>query len=818
MQFIATWHLMFPCPEHSERPASVFDVPDIALTSVNEVPNPFRAIAAIRAWGMYIQSGIEVLPMNDRIQCKMAGMTRLLGVSCALVLAGCAGFGQQTEPAKVPLYESVRHSMLRTGTDPAGDEGAGKKVALFPGNGIVVKPSKVSRTDKPGGELTLSFQGADLREVVKTVLSDILQENYIMDPRVGGTITLHTQKPVAKSALLPTLETVLRMSGAVLLKQEDGLYQVLPANMAGKGNLTPRLGGVGKPLQSGYAIQIVPLQYIGATDMAKLLEPLGVEAGAIRTDIMRNLMILSGTEPELRHMLETIEMFDVNWIAGMSVGLFTLQNVEVKTLVSELEKFFGGQNMGVLAGAIRIVPLDRINAILVVTPQAGYLDQVRAWIERLDRSGLGGSSQRLYVYPVQNGKAEYLAGLLNDALGKKSAVKAATTPTIAPGLASTEVKTAEARAVDGKAAQTGQPQPTAQVAGDGLALPQDVRVIADKDNNTLLILASAADYEKIEGALKKLDTVPRQVLIEVTIAEISLKDELAYGLEWAMKNGTRYSGQLDLGASGIAKLVPGLAYSWTSPSGDINAVLNLLATDSKLKIISSPHITVADNQSAKIEVGDQVPTITQTQAATSTTTGVISSVQYMTTGVLLNVKPRVNAGGLVTMEINQEISDASKTTSSSIDSPTISKRSAQSTVTVQSGETLVMAGLIKEQETRSSSGLPWLSEIPLIGGLFGTQKRGDDRTELIILITPKVLQSVRQATEVTESYRGRISELEGMLKNLIAAPEARWNPEGDTSTALVAGPAKLKPPGVHDVESGQGMCGNLGDSCWMRVR
>jgi general secretion pathway protein D len=294
-------------------------------------------------------------------------------------------------------------------------------------------------------------------------------------------------------------------------------------------------------------------------------------------------------------------------------------------------------------------------------------------------------------------------------------------------------------------------------------VPQDVRVIADKDNNALLILAAASDYERIESALKKLDVLPRQVLIEVTIAEVTLTDEFSMGLEWYFNNGSRIQGRLDSGSSGISQLAPGLSFSWKNSVGDVNAVLNMLDKDSRLNIISSPHITVADNQTAKIQVGDRVPTISQTQA-TNTTTGIIESVQYVETGVLLSVTPRVNAGGQVTMEINQEVSNAVETTTSSINSPTIQRRTAQSTVTVQNGETLILGGLINERKSKASDGLPYLSEIPLLGGLFGKQSYSDNRTEMIILITPRVLLNTQDAVNITSEYRKRLTGLESMLK------------------------------------------------------
>jgi len=699
--------------------------------------------------------------------------TLLQGVGAGILAAALAGCG--TAPAPMQDLENSKETALphHVPNFPVVKKDAeGDRAKIYPGTGEVVKAPTATAKQPGVGELTLSFEGADLREVVKTVLSDVLKESYIMDPRVAGTITLHTKRPIPRSAVLPTLETVLKMSGAVLLRQDDGVYQVVPGNMAGKGNLTPRLGEIGQPLPIGYSIQVVPLKFIGAADMARLLEPVTPEPGAVKLDLMRNLLILSGTEPELRHMFETIDMFDVDWLAGMSVGLFTLQNVDVKTISGDLEKVFGDKGSGPLAGALRLVPIERLNALLVVTRQPRYIDQARTWIDRLDRAGAGGGGQRLYVYQVQNGKAEPLAALLNDAFGKKGSQKSAS-PTLAPGLKPAEVKS------DAKDAPAVAPRAAVAESSEALAVPEDVRVIADKDSNALLILASAADYDKIEAALRKLDVVPRQVLIEVTIAEITLKDELSYGLEWFMKSGTRLSGQLDAGGAGIAKLAPGFSYSWISKSGDITAILNMLASDSRLEIISSPHITVADNQKASIQVGDRVPTITQTQTAT-TTNGVISSVQYLDTGVLLNVTPRVNASGMVTMEINQEISNASKTTSSTIDSPTIQRRTAQSTVTVQSGETLIMAGLIRDESNNSSDGLPGLSRLPLIGGLFGAKSNSDKRTELIVLITPRVLQTVQQASEVTGEYRRRMMGLEDMIKGL---DKSRPQPSVDSDTS-----------------------------------
>jgi general secretion pathway protein D len=503
--------------------------------------------------------------------------------------------------------------------------------------------------------------------------------------------------------------------------------------------------------------------------MAKILEPLSGDPSSVRVDPLRNLLILSGTQLQLQHMIETVGMFDVDWISGMSVGLFTLQSVDVATVSGELEKLFGDKNLGPLAGAVRVVPIERLNALLVVTPQAKFLEQARTWVERLDRPGSGGGGQRLYVYQVQNGKADNLAALLNDAFSRKGTqTKATPPPSLAPGAMPAEVKSAKPATAPDRGAEPFESLKIAYGPGSSVGVPQDVRIIADKDNNALLILATPADYESIESALRTLDMEVRQVLVEVTIAEVTLTDELTYGLEWYFNRGNGKTLLDNNSTPGLASLIPGFSYTWFSLN--YGAVLNALAKDSKLKIVSSPHITVADNQKAKIQVGDQVPILSQTQSVEGSAVGIINSVQYTETGVMLTVTPRVNAGGQVTMEINQEVSNATQTTTSTIDSPTISKRSATSTVTVRSGETIILAGLIQEQKDNANQGLPLLAKIPVIGGLFGTQKWTDNRTELIVLITPHVLINTPDAAAITAEYRKRLTGLEEMFKSVELPP------------------------------------------------
>lgn len=687
-----------------------------------------------------------------------------------LLLSGCAttaeSVGNDT-PGAVGKPD-VRAAVDKT--EQARAEAAKpEKARVFPGTGVFVKqtPTAMPPGAPEGEDIVLNFDGADIREIAKTILVDILHESYIIDPKVGGTVNIHTSRAIKRGDLLPTLETVLRMNGAALVKESDGLYRILPSANAAKGLLTPQLGNISKPLPSGFSVQLVPLKFVGVREMAKILEPFAPEAGAIRADELRNMLILAGGEKELRHLMETIDIFDVDWMSGMSVGLFTLQSIDVKTLYSEIEKLFGDKSQNPLAGVVRLVPIERLNALLVVTPQPKYLEQARLWIERLDRAG-GGGGTRLFVYPVQNGKAERLATLLGSIFSKQGGTTGKTTPapSVAPGLASAEIASGTSGSLSAPQSQKASPL-TDTTAGDTQFSSADgsIKVIADKDNNALIIMTTPDQYEKIESALRKLDVAQRQVLIEVTIAEVTLTGDMKYGVEWFFTNGPRRGGQLDIGASGIAALVPGFSYTWKDSAGSIKAVLNALAADSKLNVISSPHLMVMDNQTAKIQVGDRVPA---GDSQTVVGSNVVSTVQYLDTGVQLSVTPRINASGMVAMDITQEVSNATTTTSSSINSPTISRRSVHSIVAVQSGETMVLGGMIIDNKSRSSSGLPLLSEIPVMGALFGSQSIVDNRTELLVMITPRVVSNPQESREVAAEIRDRMEGLKNMeLKSLI---------------------------------------------------
>ncbi|HET6196723.1 MAG TPA: type II secretion system secretin GspD, partial [Acetobacteraceae bacterium] len=745
-------------------------VPDRApgtTTMINRLSAPGMLLAAI-----VLLTGCATTYRPDR------GMESLPSAP----LKSAASVGDATTPPRGPLPEGTETTKVFRGTGVLvkGQQSGG---ALPP-----APPGAVSS----GPAVTLNFEGAELREVIRNILTDILGESYTIDPAVGGTVTIRTTSGIPREALPATLEMILRSNGATMIK-EGTIWKVVPAATAVRGNITPQLGNSSRAIPPGFGVQIVPLKYVGVRQMMAILEPFQKDATTIRADDLRNLLIISGTELELRHMLETIDMFDVNWLAGMSFGLFTLQSAEVKTVVAELDKAMGPADKSPLGGILRIIPIERMNALLVVTPQPAYLEEAKRWIERLDKGDAGGGV-RFYVYQVQNSRAERIGPLLQQAFTGRAPQQASSgPPTLAPGTpAGTIVSPPSFQAQPSSAVPVpAQPQttivqqqgtqppaggPVAQavaralantpVAADGsVGVVRNVQVVADKDNNTILIVATPAEYAVIEAALKKLDVPQRQVLIQLTIAEVALTDDLSFGVDWLFRGGApsgRGSGgnfnstktpfnpqptgtSTTTSAVGLA-LQTGFNYILNSASfpGGIQAALHLLDSYGSTRVISNPHLSALDNQKATIKVGDRIPINQQTfvgGATTGTVTNAVTTTsQYIDTGVLVQVTPHINAGGLVTLEVNAEVSNPGNPANPG-DAPPISTRSVQTLLAVPSGQTMVMGGLITENKQNTSNGLPLVSRVPVLGGLFGNQDLKNNRTELVLFITPQVLES-----------------------------------------------------------------------------
>lgn len=626
-----------------------------------------------------------------------------------------------------------------------------------------------------GGQVTLNFVNAEVREVIDVVLGETLGVNYIIDPAVQGMITVRTSQPLPRSAVIPTLSDILAMNGAAITL-EEGVYRIVPRAAAGGGLSAPIIAPAIRELAQGFGVNILPLNYASAEELSEIMQPF-VTPGSLRVDKTRNLLLFVGSATEARDLEDMVNVFDVDWMAGMSFALIPSQVAPAEDLVTELESVFAQDEQGATSGVIRFLPIERLNAVLVISTQPIYLERARLWVERLDRGGQSAGRQ-IFVYYVENGRAVDLAETLGQIFDVAPPPRDARfAPGLAPGLLPTELSSRDVVPdLAGEAAAASDVEigpgsvlsapavsaPTLVEVGVGRAIAREitsdsgVRIIADESSNAILVLATLAEYEMIEATLKRLDLVPLQVLIEATIAEVTLNDDLRYGLNWFFEHGDVTAAFSSFASGGANQIFPG--FSFLLDSSEATVVLNALTEITDVNVISSPQLMVLDNESARLQVGDEVPVATQ--AAVSVTDAdapVVNSIELVDTGVVLEVTPRVNPGGLVRLEITQEVSTPVRTITSDIDSPTIQQRRVESTVVVQNGETVALGGLIIDNQTQSVSGVPALSAIPLLGNLFKTTSESVVRTELLILITPRVVRNVGEARAVTDELRRRLT-------------------------------------------------------------
>ncbi len=713
--------------------------------------------------------------------------TFLVALALGITLSACGpnrfetrppAWGDRLQAKRQPVATPENAASESTqGELTSSEDGIGEDPEFYqPGDDVMLRPPPPGIADgrrQSDGDIKLNFQNANLLEVVKVILGDMLNANYTVDPTVQGLVSMQTTRALQQDDLIPTLELLLRQNGAALVPVDEGTYRVVPLATAVTEVRAPQIGDSSMSLPPGFSVRVIPLRYVAADEMAQILTPIVARDNQLlRVDSARNLLILAGGAGDMDRLLETINIFDVDRMAGMSVALFTPEYVEAETLADDLEAVLADPEHGLMPGMIHTVVIERLNGLVVVTPRAEHLAKVRKWVKRLDRN-TGDASPRLFVYRVQNGKATELADVL-DQLFNPDDGKDTPEASLAPGLEKTTIGEpgAEVTTLTKERRDINDPSPKRSTMassatrdptqGFDISHTDDVKIIADEPNNSLLILARGSDYRQILAALKRLDVSPMQVLIEVTIAEVTLTDNLIYGVEWFFRNGIGSRegvGTLDLGAAGIAPIQPGFSWALLSSSNVVEFVINTLATESNLSIISSPSLMVLNNQEASIQVGQEVPVSVQQQQSTVADSNIINSIEYRDTGVLLNVKPRVNAGGLVIMDVEQEVSNIPTTNNADPLTPRITQRRITSTVAVNSGDTIILGGLIEDGRDRSESGIPWFHKIPGIGALFGTKADNQERKELIVLITPRAISNSTAALQVTEEYRRRLQKL-----------------------------------------------------------
>ncbi len=589
----------------------------------------------------------------------------------------------------------------------------------------------------PAGDVTLNFEATSLREFVKVILEDILEENYLIDPSVDGVVTLHTTRAVSREAVLSIFESVLELNGAALV-QDRGVYKIVPVAGAVGEVSAPTVGRQSLSPGAGYGVRIIPLEHVAAGEMETIITPFLPTGATLRIDATRNLLILSGPRFRLDHLLETVKLFDVDWLKGMSFGMFPLHYADAAVLVGEIEKVIGSEGQTPFAGIVRLVPIERLNAILVITHQPEHMAAVRRLIEQFDWGTEASPGRRLYVYHVKYSKAENISGVLQELFGQVQEVGVTSVtegiPELPPGVEGggnvfrTARQLSDPPAPVGAAGAGGDyPERTvgadprlvtaagamvtettaaeATVAGEGQG---PVTIMADQDNNAILVMASPADYRMIEAAIRQLDIQPRQVLINAIISEVTLNDELDYGVGWFLSGGNFELGFNTPLAGGAEASGEGLALAIFNNSDETRLFFDLLASKSNVKFISAPQVMVRDNQTATIRVGDQIPVTTRSSQSTiDSDSPIVTEVQFRDTGTLLTVTPRINAGGQVTMDISQEVSlPGTEPAVGGGGNVSIAQRTIDSSVTVHGGQTVVLGGSYQGDPHRSEVRYP----------------------------------------------------------------------------------------------------------------
>jgi general secretion pathway protein D len=666
------------------------------------------------------------------------------------------------------------------------------------------------------GDISLDFADTDIREVAAQILGGLLKVNYTIDPGVKGTATLHTSVPLSAAQLLPVLQTLLAQDGAALVRS-NGLYRVV-ANTGAAAN-APQGGSIpgGPPVSiGGDAVSggsVIPLRYAAAEDLARILTPFVAGGARITPDPGRNALLISG-DPNVRDTLvDLVRAFDIDLLAGQSYALFPATSGDAKDFAASLQDALRGQGGAALAGQIRVVPMARMNAVLVISSQPRYIDDARrvyGIVERARRETVRG----WHVYYLQNSTANDVAYVLQQAFtpnavtAQPSATQSAASAGAQPGGAQ------QGRGIGGAGSGIGSGTSIGSGIGSGAggigggssggaaagALPQQgatpaaaassstanpllggldasaaapadtntMRIIPNPQNNALLVYATQREEDTVLAMLRKIDILPLQVRIDATIAEVTLNDQLQYGTQFFFKSGGINGVLSNASASSIGTnllgttlgtTLPGFIVGGTGIAGAPLAISALQAVTT-VHVLSSPQLLVLDNQPARLQVGNLVPYLTSSSQSTLTAnSAVINSVNYQPTGVILQVTPRVNSGGLVTLDVSQEVSSVDTTVSTAttgINSPTFAERSVTSRIVVQDGQTVGLAGLITDSSTRGNTGIPWLKDIPLLGFLAGTQDNTRMRTELLVLITPHVLHDQRDARALTEDLRDQL--------------------------------------------------------------
>jgi len=623
----------------------------------------------------------------------------------------------------------------------------------------------------------LNFENTDINDVIATI-GELLGLDYIIEAGVAGKVTIHTAGKISASELFPVLEQILEVNNLTVIRTGK-YFRFLPMSEAKRKPLETFIGRDSRSLPSAdrIIIQLTPIKYLPVESIKGVLTPLLTKNGSFLDIPNSQTLGIIDTASNVKRLLEIVGALDVNTLERMHVRLFPIQFAKASDLSKELVNIFSTLGIKEKERFLNFVAIQRINSILMVGASSEIIQTAERWIKELDKPVIEGK-MGTYVYYVQNGDAGNIAGIITSLYGGKQ--KTTVPTTLAPPKSGepAQLKPSEPLKViePQKAVEPPKvveppkgPVTSVEIVG-ATEVEGEVAVIADKETNSIIIRTGPQNYPVILETIKRLDKVATQVLIEIMVAELTLDEKTQFGLEWAIKTGTGGFG-VDTGSSlgaSIGKSAGQLSATGLSAfvqeTDKFIGLFQAYASDSKLNVLLSPMILTSENKPATINIANEVPIETTTFLQTGTTPVTTRSYQYKSVGTKLTVTPKINEERLVTLNINQEVSQTN-TASQAIAGapPSFFTRQIQTDVVVNDKQSIVLGGLIEDTKDSSRSGVPWLYKIPGIGWLFGAKKDAIRKTELIMLITPHVITNSHEAKAVTEEFQSRLESLQKSL-------------------------------------------------------
>ena len=688
---------------------------------------------------------------------------------------------ESPESQKTPLREEILAQREGRAPLPSGPVGTAPSVPAAPAFAPPSPPATFGGTPPPeagrNSRFVLNFDNADIYEVIR-VMAEMMNLNYIVDPRVKGAVNIRTTGQISTKDIFPIFQAILKMNGATAV-QKGIIYEIVPFGEAKKLYTPPTAGrDLGKSLnEERYTIQIIALKYIPSTEVSKMIKPFLSDGADIVEHPQQNTLIVGDVASNIQKAIDIIDLFDVDLFAEMRVRIYPVLNADAGEVAKEMERIFSSLEVSVKSGrgvGITFTPITRINSLLAVSSIPGVFDRVEGWLKELDRIPGEGTQLSVFVYYVQNGKAKDLGEVLKQVYASVKGAKPEVRERAVTPPAPTPTPTPPGqRGVRPTPTATGVAAPGAP-AGEGGGVPEgEINIVVDEASNSLIIRAYQRDYRAIVETIKRLDIYPKQVLIEVLLAEVTLDDTTKYGLEFSTftnsfaRAGRTYNYTVGMGGTAPAvAFASGLRYAVTSVDR-LAAAIHASASEDRLKVISSPHVLASNNKEARIQVGSSQPILTNTYTTTGTSSpGVVEgTIEYKDIGIILTVTPRISDAKLVTLDLSVESSTVGQTTLGTLTSvPFFGKKTAKTTLSITEGQTIVIGGLIEDTKETIRTGIPFLSKIPILGALFGYHTNTLKKTETVMFLTPHVISDVGESNRVTEEFRERILSIQRELE------------------------------------------------------